>query len=68
MDALKNKGIAKPLFISTLAATGIPKLKIMSTHDTVFLRTSVNVHWIKEEIFKTTNKTNIKIDQSSTDN
>jgi pyrroline-5-carboxylate reductase len=43
IDAYKYKNVTKPLFISTLAATGIPKLKIMLTEESIFLRTIVNV-------------------------
>lgn len=39
IDANKYKNITKPLFISCLAATGIPKLKIMLTEESIFLKT-----------------------------
>jgi hypothetical protein len=35
-----------------LAATGVPKLKIMLTEESVFLRTLVNVNIVKDELFK----------------
>lgn len=41
--ASKNKNISKPLFISTLAAIGMNKLKLMLTQDSIFLRTRVDV-------------------------
>lgn len=44
--------MTKPLFVSCLAATGIPKLKIMLIEDSVFLKTQVNVTMIKEDLFR----------------
>jgi pyrroline-5-carboxylate reductase len=51
-DAMKYRNVTKPLFVSTLAATGVPKLKIMLTEESNFLRTIVNVGGVKEDLFK----------------
>ena len=42
-EASKDKTLNKPMVISTLAAIGVPKLKILASQDTILLRTSVNV-------------------------
>jgi pyrroline-5-carboxylate reductase len=55
LDAMNNKSLTRPLFVSCLAATGIPKLKIMLTEDSVFLKTQVNVVMIKDDLFKSRN-------------
>ncbi|CDW76407.1 pyrroline-5-carboxylate reductase [Stylonychia lemnae] len=52
LDAQKYRNMTKPLFVSCLAATGIPKLKIMVTEDTVFLKTQINVAMVKEDLFR----------------
>lgn len=38
-DARKNKMSSKPVFVSTIAVTGLKKLNLMLTEDSVFLRT-----------------------------
>eukprot|EP00347_Sterkiella_histriomuscorum_P012858 403366953 len=52
LDAQKYKNTTKPLFISCLAATGTPKLKIMLTDEAVFLKTQINVTMVKEDLFR----------------
>ena len=42
-QASKNKAISKPLFISTMAATGMPKLKLMLSDECIFMRTQLDV-------------------------
>jgi len=46
------KVLTKPLFISTMAATGCEKLKIMLTNESDFIRTKVDVIKIRDHIFK----------------
>ena len=38
-QASKNKSISKPLFVSTMAATHMPKLKLMLNGESIFMRT-----------------------------
>ena len=52
LDSQKFKNANKPLFVSTLAATGVPKLKIMLTEESSFLRTLINVAQVREDLFK----------------
>ena len=47
-QASKNKGVSKPLFVSTMTATRMPKLKLMLNEDTVFMRTSIEVNTVRE--------------------
>ena len=51
--AVKDKSLNKPVIISTLAAIGIPKLKILATEEAVILRTNVNVATVREEVTRT---------------
>lgn len=54
-EAQLNKHASKPIFVSTLAVTGYPKLKLMLTQDSVFLRTQINVGLIRDYLIKTDN-------------
>jgi hypothetical protein len=56
----KDKFLNKPIIVSTLAAVGIPKLKLLCTENTIFLRTNVNVPAVKEEITRTQSLKKIK--------
>lgn len=56
--AQQNKFMNMPLVISTLAAVGVPKLKLLLTEDTKFMRTIVDVTQIKEDI----TQSNVKVD------
>ncbi len=47
-QASMNKSLSKPLFVSTMAATGLPKLKLMLNNESVFMRTKINVYTVKE--------------------
>jgi len=47
-----KKEISKPIIVSTLAAIGIQKLKILLSEDTLFLKTNVDAKMIKEEVHK----------------
>ena len=55
-QAGKNKSVSKPLFISTMAATRMPKLKLMLNEDTVFLRTQIEVNTVREYLARTDNQ------------
>jgi pyrroline-5-carboxylate reductase len=48
----KNKAHCKPIVVSTLAATGIPKLKLLAVPECLFVRTSVNVPLIRQDLEK----------------
>jgi hypothetical protein len=54
-EAAKDKSKSRPLFISCLAATGFPKLKLMLTPDANFLKTPINVNTIREYLSHTDN-------------
>ena len=54
-QASKNKNISKPLFISTMAATGMPKLKLMLNEDCIFMRTQIDVSLVREYLNRTDN-------------
>ena len=54
-QASKNKNISKPLFVSTMAATRMPKLKLMLNEDSVFLRTQIEVSTVREYLARTDN-------------
>lgn len=47
-----NKAMSKPLFVSTLAAVGVPKLKLLLTQEALFVRTNVDVGLIKIQVLK----------------
>ena len=47
-QASKNKSVSKPLFISTMAATKMPKLRLMLNEDSVFMRTQIEVNTVRE--------------------
>lgn len=59
-EAKANKQACKPIFVSTLAATGYPKLKLMLTQDSIFIRTQINVALVREYLIKTDNAAPIK--------
>ena len=52
LDTKKHKNFTKPLFVSCLSATGLPKLKIMLTDESVFLKTQINVAMVKDDLFR----------------
>jgi len=54
-QAQKNKNLSKPLFVSTLAATRMPKLKLMLNDESVFMRTKIDVQTVREYLAKTGN-------------
>lgn len=54
-ECAKDKTKSRPLFISCLAATGFPKLKLMLSPDTNFLRTPIAVNTIREYLSHTEN-------------
>lgn len=47
-NSSKDKTLSKPLFVSTLAATGFNKLKLMLNEDCIFLKTKVNVANVRD--------------------
>lgn len=47
------------MICSTLAATGLPKLKLMLTQDATFVKTQLNVAMIREELFRNRSDKNI---------
>ena len=51
----KDKNMSKPLFVSTMAATGFNKLKLMLNQESIFLRTKVDVATVKEYLIQTQN-------------
>ena len=55
-QASKNKSVSKPLFVSTMAATRMPKLKLMLNEDSVFLRTQIEVTTVREYLIRTDNQ------------
>ena len=52
-QARKDKNLSKPLLISTLAATGFNKLKLMLNENCIFLKTKVNVNTVREYLIQT---------------
>ena len=54
-QASKNKNLSKPLFVSTMAATRLPKLKLMLNEDSVFMRTQIEVNTVREYLVRTNN-------------
>lgn len=66
LDSLKNRQVNKPLFISCLSATGLPKLKIMLNEDSVWLRTNVNVQMVREELFRSREEGQAKMMKNNT--
>lgn len=67
-DASKDKTLNRPVVISTLAAIGIPKLKILATEDTVLFRTVVNPQFVREQIIKSQSKKKLQITNEETKN
>ena len=55
-QASKNKSVSKPLFVSTMAATRMPKLKLMLNEESVFLRTQIEVSTVREYLIRTDNQ------------
>lgn len=53
--AQKNPKLSPPLFVSCLAATGIPKLKLMLCPEAAILRTRINVGLIRRYLQVTQN-------------
>lgn len=53
--AQKNKNVSKPIFVSTMAATGLPKLKLMLNEDCIFMRTHIDVQTVREYLQRTDN-------------
>ena len=51
----KHKHMSKPLFVSTLAATGFNKLKLMLNNESIFLKTKVNVNTVRDYLTQTAN-------------
>jgi len=54
-QAQKNKNLSKPLFVSTMAATRMPKLKLMLNEESVFMRTQIDVQTVREYLLRTDN-------------
>ena len=54
-QAQQNKNLSKPLFVSTLAATRMPKLKLMLNEESVFMRTMIDVQTVREYLARTGN-------------
>ena len=55
-QASKNKSVSKPLFVSTMAATRMPKLKLMLNEESVFMRTQIDVNTVREYLARTDNQ------------
>jgi pyrroline-5-carboxylate reductase len=51
-SGLSSQGRIRPLFVSCLSATTVPKLRQMLCEESVFLRTLVNVPKIKADLFR----------------
>ena len=54
-QASKNKNLSKPLFVSTMAAVRLPKLKLMLNEESVFMRTQIEVNTVREYLVRTNN-------------
>ena len=54
-EAAQNKNISKPLFVSCLAATGMKKLALMLSTDSIFLRTKIDVNMVRNYLATTEN-------------
>jgi len=54
-QAKKNKSLSKPLIVSTLAATRMPKLKLMLNDESVIMRTQIDVPHVREYLSRTDN-------------
>jgi len=67
-EASKDKTLNKPVVISTLAAIGIPKLKILATEDTIIFRSLVNVATVKEQINSNQSKSKLQITNEESKN
>ncbi|CAI2370587.1 unnamed protein product [Moneuplotes crassus] len=61
VEATKDKALNRPVLISTLAAVGIPKLKLMATEETIILRTFVNIANLKSKINLTASKPSLAL-------
>lgn len=55
-EATKNKNISKPLFVSCIAATGMKKLQLMLSEDSIFLRTKIDVNMVRNYLQSTENQ------------
>ena len=51
----KNHKLSRPLIVSCLAATGLPKLKLMLTAEACFVRTRINVALMRRYLQVTNN-------------
>lgn len=54
--AKKNSKLSLPLVVSCLAATGIPKLKLMLMPEACFIRTRLNVQLMRRYLQATNNE------------
>ena len=54
-QAKVNKSLSKPLFVSTFAATRMPKLKLMLNDESVIMRTKIDVNNVREYLARTDN-------------
>ena len=54
-ESRKDKNKSKPLFVSTLAATGYNKLRLMLNEESIFLKTKVNVSTVRDYLAQTQN-------------
>lgn len=50
-----DRNVSKPIFVSTLAATGMNKLRLMLSEDAILLRTQIHVPTIRNYLLKTGN-------------
>ena len=55
-QASQNKSLSKPLLVSTMAATRMPKLKLMLNEESIFMRTRIDVNTVREYLVKTGNE------------
>ena len=58
--ASKDKSLNKPVLVSTMAAVGLSKLRLLTTDDTVSFRTYVDVSKVKVEISRNYSLKNLK--------
>ena len=56
MASDKNTKLSRPLIVSCLAATGVPKLKLMLTPEACFIRTRLNVALMRRYLQVTNNE------------
>ena len=58
--ASRDKSLNKPVIISTMAAVGLSKLRLLTTEDTIAFRTFVEVSKVKVEISRNFSLKNLK--------